>query len=484
MKIRIKYKKGSGIMKKVFVGMLILSLICCIGCSTTKKNKDNEEKRIKLVWQSEQSFWEHQDYFNQVLKEKGHPYEVEFVTSETVQKGQRVDLLETGIDTWENPYDTNKDALEGRLLPLDDYLNTKEGKKIKDAVPEKIWDSYKINGKQYSVLSPGFLLDKTVYVWDKELAEKYNVHPENWDGDLWEHKEELLKVAEGEKKAGRENFTTVSGLLLYAEEIPETTKVLGLLYPIIFRENTDKAETEFLYETPEYKRNLAGMREFYKMGLWRPEIETVRTAESFLSIETQFWSKNAYLGFRESDFWDTHEVKELYTEKLWELSLNCIETGITTESKHPEEAFDLLCALYTDKDLVNAIEWGDEENYEVVDGKAVKPMSEGEYIPRLYAGNQLLGYVEVNEDNKLKENFPKEIERAKVSKISGFRFSGKEIEKELEEVVALNNLVYSGSAEEVIKNMEQTIEKYKQAGIDKVIAEWNRQFAEWEKNKK
>ena len=50
MKIRIKYKKGSGIMKKVFVGMLILSLICCIGCSTTKKNKDNEEKRIKLVW--------------------------------------------------------------------------------------------------------------------------------------------------------------------------------------------------------------------------------------------------------------------------------------------------------------------------------------------------------------------------------------------------------------------------------------------------
>ena len=181
-------------MKKALAGILILSLICCTGCSTTKKNKDNEEKRIKLVWQSEQSFWEHQDYFNQVLKEKGYPYEVEFVTSETVQKGQRVDLLETGIDTWENPYDTNKDALEGRLLPLDDYLNTKEGKKIKDAVPEKIWDSYKINGKQYSVVSPGFLLDKTVYVWDKELAEKYNVHPETWDGDLWEHREELLKV--------------------------------------------------------------------------------------------------------------------------------------------------------------------------------------------------------------------------------------------------------------------------------------------------
>lgn len=169
---------------------------------------------------------------------------------------------------------------------------------------------------------------------------------------------------------------------------------------------------------------------------------------------------------------------------MWELSIALKETGITTESKQPKEAFDLLCALYTDKDLVNAIEWGDEENYEVVDGKAVKPMSEREYIPRLYAGNQLLGYVEVNEDNNLKEIYPEEFENTEVSKASGFRFSGKGIEKELEKVVDLNSLVYSRSGEEVIKDMEQTIEKYKQAGIDKVIAEWNRQFAEWNKERR
>ena len=74
-------------MKKALAGILIVSLICCTGCSTIKQTTDKKEKVTKLVWQSEQSFWEHQDYFNQVLKEKGHPYEVEFVTSETVQKG-------------------------------------------------------------------------------------------------------------------------------------------------------------------------------------------------------------------------------------------------------------------------------------------------------------------------------------------------------------------------------------------------------------
>ncbi len=477
--------KGSDVMKKVLAGMLIVSLICCTGCHTEKQTTDKKEKVTKLVWQSEQSFWEHQDYFNQVLKEKGYPYEVEFVTSETVQKNQTVDLLETGIDAWAEPYDTDKDALEGRLLPLDEYLNTKEGKKIKDAVPQKVWDSYKIKGKQYTVVSPGMFPNRTVYIWDTTLAKKYNVHPETWGENLWEHKDELLKIAEGEKKSGRKNFVVVSGLLLYAEDVPETTKAMGVRYPIIFRENTDKVEAEFLYETPEYKRNLAGMREFYQLGLWKPEIELDRGTECFLSVDTQFRTKNAYLGFRESDFWDTHEMKELYTDTLWELSISLKETGITTESKQPDKAFDLLCALYTDKDLVNAIEWGEKgTDYEVIEGKAVKPMTKGEYIPHCWVGNQLLGYVEVNQDNHLKEIYPQMIEKAKVSKASGFRFSGKGIEKELEKVVDLDSLVYSRSNEETIADMEQTIEKYRQAGIDKVIAEWNRQFAEWEKNKK
>ena len=259
---------------------------------------------------------------------------------------------------------------------------------------------------------------------------------------------------------------------------------MGVRYPIIFRENTDKIRAEFIYDTPEYRRNLAGMREFYQLGLWKPEIELERETECFLSVETQFTTKNAYLGFREPNFWDTHEMKELYTEKLWELSFGGTETGITTASKQPDKAFDLLCALYTDKDLVNAIMWGSEKNYDVVEGKAVKPMSQGEYIPSLAAGNQLLGYVEVNEDNNLKEIYPKEFEKTKESKASGFRFSAKGLEKELEKIAITDQEIFFDNSEKIMKNMEKNIEKYKQVGIDKVIAEWNRQFAEWEKNKK
>ena len=62
--------KGSGVMKKVLAGLLLVSLICCTGCHTEKQTTDKTEKVTKLVWQSEQSFWEHQDYFNEVLEKK------------------------------------------------------------------------------------------------------------------------------------------------------------------------------------------------------------------------------------------------------------------------------------------------------------------------------------------------------------------------------------------------------------------------------
>ncbi|MBS7210272.1 MAG: hypothetical protein KH034_07635, partial [Lachnospiraceae bacterium] len=58
------------------------------------------------------------------------------------------------------------------------------------------------------------------------------------------------------------------------------------------------------------------------------------------------------------------------------------------------------------------------------------------------------------------------------------------LEKELEKIAITDQEIFFDNSEKIMKNMEKNIEKYKQVGIDKVIAEWNRQFAEWEKNKK
>lgn len=465
-------------MRRRLLAWILLGVVALTGCG---KEKEKEEEKIKLVWQSHEDLNRNAEYFNKILQEKGYPYEVEFVTSETVKNDQVVDIMETGMESWEKPYDTDEDVREGKLLALDEYLKTEKGRKIKETVPQKMWDSYKIDGKQYSILMPGQMPYSVAYIWNTELAKKYDVHPETWTEDIWDYEEEFRKIAEQERKSGNENFLAVSDLLMYSEEIPGLTHALGIMYPIVIQEEEENPRAEFLYETEYYQESLAKIRKFYELGLCDQEKEN-RGIEPFFRIETVFQTKNGYLAFQEDDFWDTHEVKTVYQETMWELGNPHRELGITTESKKPEAAFDLLYLMYTDGELVNALSWGEEGvSYEVVDGKAVEPGTKKGYIPRRPSGNMLLAYPEVNSDKNFGKLYPAEMEKAAMSKLSGFRFHGENVKQELDAVAKLGELVYAREEKIVLDDMEEIIQKYKEAGINKIVEEWNRQFSEWKR---
>ena len=328
---------------------------------------------------------------------------------------------------------------------------------------------------------PGQLPYSVAYIWNTELAKKYDVHPETWTEDIWGYEEEFRKIAEQERKSGNENFFAVSDLLMYSEEITGLTHALGIMYPIVIQEEEENPRAEFLYETEYYQESLTKIRKFYELGLCNQEKEN-RGIEPFFRIETVFQTKNGYLAFQEDDFWDTHEVKTIYQKAMWELGNPHRELGITTESRKVEDAFDLLYLMYTDRELVNALSWGEEGvNYEVVDGKSVEPGTEKGYIPRKSCGNMLLAYPEVNSDKNLGKLYPTEMEKATMSKLSGFHFHGESVKQELDAVSKLGELVYARDERLVLEDMEQIIQAYKEAGIDKIVEEWNRQFSEWKR---
>lgn len=455
--------------------------LLCVSCAPGAEKRGKDKEKIRLVWKSYWDFWKNEEYFNQLLEEKGYPYEVTFVTDETAQEGQTVDIMDVGTVSWETTYDTDRDALDGKVIALDEYLQTEKGKEIKESVPKKLWDTYKIAGKQYSLLTPGAVPFYKAYIWNTKLAEKYDVHPEKWDQDIWNYKEELTEIAEQEIKAGNKGFLAVSGLFWYALEVPEMTQALGTMYPLTVRETDEEMRAEFFYETKEFQERLAKTKEFYEVGLCDQEKENAG-AEAFVTLDTVFWSKNAYLASREDNFWDTHDVKKVSQERMWEVNASHMGTGITSKSEKPQEAFDLLYLLYTDEELVNALAWGKEgKDYEVVDGKAVKPGTEKDYIPHLPVGNMLLAYPELTQDKNLKELYQEATEEAQLSRLSGFRFHGKNVQKELEEVAGLYYSVYGSEAAVVMNDMESVIRQYKEAGIDKIVDEWNRQFAAWRK---
>lgn len=489
-------------MKKVLFGLgsICLAAILLAGCRKTGdgqmesgKTADTEtsskevndagerQQTTKLVWQSSQFFAEHEKYFNHMLSEQGIPIEVEFIEADMAAEGQAVDLKELSW-TWQDTYDFTEEISAGRFLALDEYLESEEGSVIKDSLPEHVWDTYKVDGTQYTVLSVGFIPTKIVYIWDTELAKKYDVHPEEWNGNIWEYKDELLKVCEGEQEKG--SFVTVEGARYYSQYLEGMTQILGVCYPFVIRETDEAPQAELLYETSEYREYLAGMQSLFENGIYDPDTEENLDLDvtSFLKIETDFKTKDAYLAWQPEEFWDTHEVKEIWRQPLWRLSICAQETGITAESGHPDEAFSLLCSLYEDADLINALMWGEEgTDYELCGNTAEKPVTGG-YIPARYVGNNFLAYAEVGQDPNKKELYPKWLEECEKSKINGFAFSGRACEEELQKAYRLYEKWTSAGGEQVLAEHEARIQEYRDAGADRIIEEWNRQYREWREN--
>lgn len=468
-----------GLLSFTFIGLLI-------GCDSNKDDKDTSDKKeIKTItWQTRRDLSDYQDYFNQILKEKGYPYQVEFSTKE---ENKKVDILDIGSNLWKKTYNDIKPIVDKKVIPLDSYFQTKEGKKLKATLPQNVWDAYKVNGKQYGVLSTGYAPFQTAYIWDKTLADKYQIHPETWTEEIWKYKEDLEKVYNGENK---NNFLTTAYLWKTLSCPLEYTYVLGHCYPLVINEKEDLTTAQFLYDSEKYRENVKGISSLYNAGLYSPEQETaLDNPKIFLEASSTFVSKEAY-AFQIGDehFWETHEAKILKEEPLWKLTCSAVETGISSECPYPEDAFRLLCAVYTDKDLTNAILWGEKNVHFNVNGNfAVELGTKNRNAINNHLGNPLIGYTEVGQDPNRETLYPERMKNATPSKLLGFNFIGKNCTTELENIFQVWYKDYSA----LVTNPANSLleqgnlrQQYKNAGIDKVIAEWNREFQEWRETQK
>lgn len=470
------------VMKRLF--WFVICSCMLVGCQEKESEESvsetylEENDTIRIVWQCQQRMQSHEIYFNKILKEKGYPYEVDFISHSESDK-YNVDLIETGISSWTETYDTAQDIVDGKVIALDSFLDTEQGKQLKQTLPPNIWNAYKVNGKQYTVPSVGFLPMKIAYIWDKELAEKYHIHPETWGADLWEHKEELQKVYTGENATQREGFLTVKGELDYLSCLPGFTQPLGLYYPLVVREDQEIVEAEFLYNTPEYKEAMEGFADLYDVGICGGQYGS--ETDVFLEIRISFISEDAEAAQQPEDYWEKHDYQVIWQEPLWELSCTARETGITSESLQPEHAFAFLCALYTDADLTNALMWGEEGiDYELNGNYAGERENATSYISSIYAGNQFLGHVEIGQDPNRKEVYYQELDNMAVSQISGFRFQSATVYEKLDACLEISQGMMYENVSQVEQDYENLVQKYQDAGVQEVIEEWNRQFKEYQ----
>lgn len=168
--------------------------------------------------------------------------------------------------------------------------------------------------------------------------------------------------------------------------------------------------------------------------------------------------------------------------------------GIPVNSETPEKAMEFLNLMYTDKDIVNLYDWGIEgTHYVKVDGfdnvidypEGIDYNSVGYKMPLGWLfGNQFLSYVMNGDDPEIWSKMDQFNKSSKRSKAMGFLFDASPVKTEY---AAVSNVItqYKMPLETGSVDPEQIlpefISKLKSAGIDKIIAEKQKQLDEWAK---
>ena len=172
--------------------------------------------------------------------------------------------------------------------------------------------------------------------------------------------------------------------------------------------------------------------------------------------------------------------------------VGAIIQSIPTTCENPEKVLEFLNLLYTDADVYNALVWGVEgTHYAHVDGsdtwitypEGVSADTSGYTLSATYAfGNRYLSYIWNTDPENLNEKFKEFNDSAIKSNALGFVFDPSNVKTEVAAVQAVFDqyrLPLENGVVDPDENLPKFIQALKDAGIDTVIAEKQKQLDEW-----
>lgn len=251
-----------------------------------------------------------------------------------------------------------------------------------------------------------------------------------------------------------------------------------------------------LYETPEYKASVKLVKDWYDKGLVYKDSAT-STDSNYTQIasgkffSTFFTAQNATkISTIASCEYDMTTVM-IYSLPLETTSYNTNTWVVPVTSKEPEAAVKFLNLMYTDKEVVDLLNYGIEGSDYVVkdDGtygypKGYDSTNAGYHIDMTWLfGNQYLAGVWEGDDPESRE-ISKEI-NAEASKSATFGFSA-DVSEFGTQIAAITSAVneYAGTlqnglAQDVDATLEEFLQKLNAAGIDQVADGVQAQLDAW-----
>ncbi|MFC5401147.1 ABC transporter substrate-binding protein [Cohnella soli] len=399
---------------------------------------------------------------------------------------EKLDLIVVG-----SPFGFSSQVSRGQLLPLDELLD-KYGSNIRKALDPAYLNASKVDGKIYGVTPVRDLASANGFTMRKDLADKYGIDAS---------KIKSLDDVEAALKIIKEKEPGITPLIPSGAGFSFLTSYgwydglgngMGVLPGY---DNGLKLVNS--YESTEYAELLKRMRSWYEAGYLLKDASTNKASQiELIKADRAF----GYFSKLKPGF-DAQESRSIGKQMVSaELSTPVSMTdhvlnimwGIPRQADDPEASMKFLDLMYGDADLVNLLDWGIEgKHYVKVSDKVIKypegvtMLTNGYNLNMSWLfGNQFLAYVFEGEDPDIWQKMKEFNEQAVKSKAMGFTMDPESVKTEIaavSNVIAQYYLVLETGTVDPDKVLPQFNQKLKAAGLDKVIAEKQRQLDAWAK---
>lgn len=479
-------------MTKKFLCIIITCIIAISVCSCGKTAKDSDGVPT-LIWyvpgDSQKDMPEVMKAANKIIEKKiGAKLDLKMIDesafsekmSMKMASNEVFDLCFTG---YINQYKPGVDV--GGFLELTELIN-KYGKEMRKELPDYVFDSAKEQGGIYAVPNMQVMANVEGIFFFEDIAQKYGIK----EGMEFKNITELEPYFEEIKKNEKNVYPICNGAAQFY--LLDYTPVNQ--NPTIYIKNDAKPgdKLQLVYDMDEYKQGLETTKRWYDKGYIRPDVDTAA------NNKTEDLRAGRYASFQgrwkpgiENDHKSMYGRKTVFVSsghKLLTVARDTM-TAVSSTSKNPEKAMQLLNLVNTDKELYNIICYGLEgKHYEKLDGEYIRLIENSGYsqLACWKFGNQFNAYLLEGQEPDIWKQTKALNDSASRATSYGFSFDENGVKSEEAQcaaVVGEYSSLGNGSGD-YEKLLPECRKRLKNAGVDVIIDAAQKQLDDWFKNNK
>ncbi|BBH22724.1 ABC transporter substrate-binding protein [Paenibacillus baekrokdamisoli] len=456
----------------------------------TKKDDTENEKTVELMWYSIGAPQKDTD----LVMEELSKYTKEKINATIKMKQidwgdytQKMQVISASGDPWDLAFtcswafDYVQNVRKGVFAELDQLIE-EYGQGTKKALNPAFLEGSKVNGHNYAIPVNKELPAQPVWRFNKNLVDKYKLDISSIKtlADL----EPLLKVVKE-----KEGYAPISADKNFGLAFPYDYIIEGL--PLGVKLGSTDNKIVNMLEDPEVVSDLQTLHKYYKAGYLPKDVATLQSGDA---AQTGKWLV---------DKADTQPLADiLWSESLgypivskpirepivfnWSVTGSMIGINAQADDLHKKKAMQFLELLNTDPYVRNMVDSGIEGVHYKKLSENVKedlPAAKERYdMPSFSLGNIMLTYLSASDPANKWEEFEKFNSAATNAPTLGFKFDTTPVASQIGNLNNVKEEFYPSIMTGTVDPSEfipKAIKKFKDAGLDDVLAEAQKQFDEW-----